>query len=336
MKSTSSMPRIIGAHSLSEQWHRLNSLKYRNPTSSTPHEFRSTDTKTSQNRGGSPEWNATFAAYLNGSKSAWHEPMEVSLVAHISSRVGTVVVARGSFMPWEVPLKRAIRKWVDVKVERTPQVMNSKGGRVLLEMWRTRDKLPQHIAQSQASKDLAALPPWVIMQNSHTEARERRRQAEIDKLADDIFDPTMIQMGDGHVVPFEVLNMYENPNIFEPIVGLHKDPRFLSEHFGDFNRFVVRDIWTEKTEKGRWMVPNGEKIDKNNRKDDWYKWLRKFSGGKLTYDDCPPGSISPFLTSQQVMSLTEPHRFANPNMFPTTAILLPRIATPVPVHMHGD
>lgn len=248
-----------------------------------------------------PHWNSSFAAYLNGSKAAWTEPMRVCVYAHVSHNIGPVVIAEGSFLPWETPLKRRIRLWVDVVPEAIPQIVHSKKGRVLVELWRTRDVIPASMRQTNEAKRLAMLPPWIPMQDTHTEARDRREQAAIDMVADYIIDPTMIEMGDGTVVPYEVLDLYEHPNMFEPITGSHKDPKFLFEFFGDFHREAVRDIWTEQGPDGRWMVPNGLKVEKAQRNDDFYKWLRKFTGGRLTIDDVPPGHLNPRINGLQVV-----------------------------------
>jgi hypothetical protein len=66
---------------------------------------------------------------------------------------------------------------------------------------------------------------FLWQQSSHIDFQDRREEAELEARADYVFDPTMVETPGGQRLPWELVKMMNLPNMFEPIVADHKDPK---------------------------------------------------------------------------------------------------------------
>jgi hypothetical protein len=101
-------------------------------------------------------------------------------------------------------------------------------------------------------------------------------------------------------LPYSIFSKYlQRDNTDDPIVAQHSDTKFLNPLLGDFTATVVKDGWSEADGKGSYIAP-GKQKEHDKIYGEFYAWLRKYTKGRLTAADVPPGTISPFLKPHQV------------------------------------
>jgi hypothetical protein len=171
--------------------------------------------------------------------------------------------------------------------------------------------------ETEEQKEFAAVYKWHTADRSHVEMALRRQQAREARLMRRhvISEPFMINTGMGLgsgddedfaggqatvQLPYSIFSKYlQRDNTDDPIVAQHSDTKFLNPLLGDFTATVVKDGWSQPDGKGSYIAP-GKQKEHDKIYGDFYAWLRKYTKGRLTAADVPPGTISPFLKPHQV------------------------------------